>query len=179
MNRREQRSKAAFKRAARRNGAAALLLAGVASCGLQTSGADPNSEPVCENEQVEVLGTPVFIVPHPDDEILGFGGLLATAVRSGAEPLVVIVTDGEAYCSACAFWKHGAPPADGAPCTKEDLDAFGAERRSESVRALSILGVPDNRIRFLGYADGDLPNLYDSPERATRFRGERAASGGL
>lgn len=41
-------------------------------------------------------GGTVFVVPHPDDEILIMGGLLARQLEAGAAVTVVAVTDGEA-----------------------------------------------------------------------------------
>lgn len=41
-------------------------------------------------------GPTVFVVPHPDDEILIMGGLLAHQLDAGAPVTVVAVTDGEA-----------------------------------------------------------------------------------
>ena len=38
----------------------------------------------------------VVVAPHPDDEVLGAGGLLQCMDRVGVETLVVAVTDGEA-----------------------------------------------------------------------------------
>ncbi len=38
----------------------------------------------------------VMVAPHPDDEVLAVGGLLALLARAGAEVRVVAVTDGTA-----------------------------------------------------------------------------------
>jgi LmbE family N-acetylglucosaminyl deacetylase len=38
----------------------------------------------------------VVVAPHPDDEILGAGGLLQQMARAGVETVLVAVTDGEA-----------------------------------------------------------------------------------
>jgi len=38
----------------------------------------------------------VVVSPHPDDEVLACGGLLALHARRGGEVMVVAVTDGEA-----------------------------------------------------------------------------------
>ncbi len=43
-----------------------------------------------------IAGPTVFVVPHPDDEILIMGGLLAHQLDAGTAVTVVAVTDGEA-----------------------------------------------------------------------------------
>ena len=40
--------------------------------------------------------TAVVVAPHPDDEVLGVGGLLSLLARAGTAIHVVAVTDGEA-----------------------------------------------------------------------------------
>ena len=39
-------------------------------------------------------GTCLILAPHPDDESLGCGGLIAACAAAGRPPLVVILTDG-------------------------------------------------------------------------------------
>lgn len=67
----------------------------------------------------------VVFAPHPDDEVLGCGGVIAQKVRRGAEVTVVYVTDGSrARRSLMAE------------------EEFAALRRAESLEASRILGVP-------------------------------------
>lgn len=77
----------------------------------------------------------VVIAAHPDDETLGAGGLIATAIANGVPVSVVVATDGEG-------------------------DAVGARkvrarRRAEAVEATNALGAP-TRVVFLGVPDGGL-----------------------
>jgi hypothetical protein len=44
----------------------------------------------------------VVVSPHPDDEVLGAGGLICSAARAGQNLIVLSVTDGEA---AYPDWK--------------------------------------------------------------------------
>ncbi len=74
----------------------------------------------------------LILAPHPDDELLLTGGIIARAAEQGAEIFVAVVTNGDYLCP-----------------TREK----GENRLSESLDALRFLGVPDSRIYFLGYPD--------------------------
>ncbi|WP_369038860.1 PIG-L deacetylase family protein [Stenotrophomonas maltophilia] len=81
----------------------------------------------------------VVIAPHPDDEILGCGGLLHAAVERGVEVQVVAVTDGEACYPDEVWWT----PA-----------RLRQARRQELRAALAELAIGADAIRHLGIADG-------------------------
>jgi LmbE family N-acetylglucosaminyl deacetylase len=80
----------------------------------------------------------VVVAPHPDDEVLGAGGLLQCMDRVGVETVVVAVTDGEA--------SHLGAGAQG-----YDLPAI---RAAEARVALERLGCGSTRIQRLGLPDG-------------------------
>src|SRR5437870_7121090 len=84
----------------------------------------------------------LVLAPHPDDEVIGCGGLLALHLRDGRQVRAVIVTDG--------------------------AEAGNAEiREDESQRALSILGaVP---VDFCRFRDRHLDE--DADALKTRLRG--------
>ncbi|MDY7106688.1 MAG: PIG-L family deacetylase [Actinomycetota bacterium] len=82
----------------------------------------------------------VVVAPHPDDEVLGCGGLVAHQRRRGVEVVVVAVTDGEA-----AY-----------PDRRQELAEI---RRAEQRRALEALGVGADAVVRLGLPDGGLANL--------------------
>ncbi len=44
----------------------------------------------------------LVFAPHPDDEVIGAGGLLQLALRSGKRVLIVFVTNGDGYPSAAS-----------------------------------------------------------------------------
>jgi LmbE family N-acetylglucosaminyl deacetylase len=81
-----------------------------------------------------------IIAPHPDDETLGCGALIAAAARRGLRIAVIALTDGDASHPGSQRW----PPA-----------ALAAVRRAELRRALARLGAPGARIRHHGARDGD------------------------
>ncbi len=80
----------------------------------------------------------VVVAPHPDDEILGAGGLLQSMGRVGVEMVVVAVTDGEA--------SHPRARALG-----WDL---AAARSTETHVALDRLGCGSVGVRRLRFGDG-------------------------
>lgn len=90
----------------------------------------------------QVLGGPgpiLVVAPHPDDESLGCGGLLATASAAGRVAFIVVLTDGAA--------SHPAAPRA----------ALAAMRAAETRDAATALGVPLERLSFLDLPDAALP----------------------
>jgi len=83
----------------------------------------------------------LILAPHPDDESLGCGGLIAAACAAGLPPAVVILTDGAA--SHPDSTSH--PPA-----------SLAALREAEAREALSILGLPGEKMFFLAEPDTKL-----------------------
>ncbi|MCU1363507.1 MAG: hypothetical protein JWM55_1335 [Acidimicrobiaceae bacterium] len=83
----------------------------------------------------------VVIAPHPDDEVLGAGGLIETALREGVLVEVVSVTDGESSHPNSQIAR--------------EID-IAAIRRRESELALRRLGWDQPLITFLGLPDGDV-----------------------
>jgi len=110
----------------------------------------------------------LIIAPHPDDEILGFAGIIYDAIRQKKEVLVVIVTNGDGYGSACYFWKNGCPKEDslckGFACSPAELENYGKVRLSESKRALKILGLDSTNVIALGYPDGWIGEMLRHPD---------------
>jgi LmbE family N-acetylglucosaminyl deacetylase len=84
------------------------------------------------------------IAPHPDDESLGCGGLLAWAAATGRRPRVLFLTDGEgSHPGSTAF-----PPA-----------RLARLRRTEAMQACRSLGVARSDVAFLGLPDSGLGAL--------------------
>ncbi len=88
----------------------------------------------------------VVVAPHPDDEVLGAGGLLALAASAGFDVTVVAVTDGGA--------SHPGSPTLRA-------DQLRALRPRESVAALAELGLHTEPVR-LGVPDGHVAEHEDA-----------------
>lgn len=124
--------------------------------------APPATRP-CHNEALTLYDELLLIVPHPDDEVLGFAGLMSEFIRLGKPVSIVVVTDGDAYCEACAFWKNiggTRPMAEWSPCTEADLAQFAAIRREESSSAQKILGGPSPV--FWNYPDTGIGVAWDA-----------------
>lgn len=84
----------------------------------------------------------VILAPHPDDETLGCGGLIAAASAAGHPPFVLILTDGTgSHPNSQSF-----PP-----------QRLKAVREQEARNAVAILGLPVDRIGFLGLRDTAAP----------------------
>ena len=90
-------------------------------------------------------GRAVVIAPHPDDEVLAVGGLLAQLAARGTEVAVISVTDGTASHPGSTSW------------TPERLVR---ERPRETRAALQCLGIGVEPIR-LGLPDGALQAQHD------------------
>jgi LmbE family N-acetylglucosaminyl deacetylase len=95
--------------------------------------------------------TPLILAPHPDDESLGCGGLIAACCRAGILPHVAILTDGAASHPGSAT----CPPA-----------LLAATREAETRTALGILGLPPGHIVFLRFPDTGMPRGGDAYEAA-------------
>lgn len=120
-----------------------------AACPSPPTGAlSPPADLECNNPALTSRSSLVVIAPHPDDETLGFAGLIREYSVAGKPVSVTVVTDGDAFCEACAFWKS---PSSFALCSAGDLASFAAVRRTEVAAALEHIGGPPPR--FWGYPD--------------------------
>ena len=92
----------------------------------------------------------VVVAPHPDDEVLGVGGLMARLAGRGVRVRVLAVTDG-----------GGAQPPTG-----WSAERLACERVSEAIGACALLGVdPPQR---LGFPDGEVGRHEDALSEALR-----------
>jgi LmbE family N-acetylglucosaminyl deacetylase len=99
--------------------------------------------PVGELDDIIGSGRCLVLAPHPDDESLGCGGLIAACVAAGRPPLVVVLTDGTgSHPSSRAF-----PP-----------ERLRAVRAREARQAVTMLGLPEDRLAFLDEQDTAAPH---------------------
>lgn len=83
----------------------------------------------------------LIVAPHPDDEIIGCGGLIARLVKENKAPHVIIMTGGEGSHQGC--------------CSTSSDDIVTARRRLTR-NAAAIVGLPIENIHELNYPDGGI-----------------------
>ncbi|RJF74173.1 PIG-L deacetylase family protein [Rhodopseudomonas palustris] len=84
----------------------------------------------------------VVLSPHPDDESLGAGGLIAAACDAGQRVEVVLITDG------------GASHPNSPSYPRQRLIEL---RRAELEQAAALLGLPPDHVHRLGLPDTQAP----------------------
>jgi LmbE family N-acetylglucosaminyl deacetylase len=111
-------------------------------------------------------GTRLMVVaPHPDDEMLGAGGLMQRVLETGGTVRVVYLTDGDGYPEGVQAEDHVESPS------ANDYRGYGRQRRREARAALAALGYGPSKYTytFLRFPDGGLCKLtrtYWSERRA-------------
>lgn len=85
----------------------------------------------------------VIIAPHPDDEVLGCGGLMQLLAAAGRPLQLISVTDGSASHPGSARWS---------------VERLSVIRPQESAEALRRLGLPLHSLKWLrgGFVDNQV-----------------------
>jgi len=107
----------------------------------------------------------LVVAQHPDDEMLGAGGLMQRVLETGGNLRVVYLTDGDGYPEGVREEDHVESPS------VNDYRGYGRQRRRESRAALAALGFGASKYSytFLSFPDGGLCKLtrtYWSERRA-------------
>lgn len=92
----------------------------------------------------------VVFAPHPDDEVIGTGGVIQQALAEGKRVRVVFSTSGDGYPRAAARLA-GKSLGELEP---EDFIALGVTRRAEAVAAGHELGLTEKDLVHMGFPDG-------------------------
>ncbi|MGB7392840.1 MAG: bifunctional PIG-L family deacetylase/class I SAM-dependent methyltransferase [Pricia sp.] len=98
---------------------------------------------------VEDFGNLTVLAPHPDDESLGCGGLIAMLSERGARVSVIFVTDGSASHTSRTHPKK----------------VLRGLREREAAEACAELGVSNDDIHFMREQDSGLPHLPKDREK--------------
>jgi LmbE family N-acetylglucosaminyl deacetylase len=99
--------------------------------------------PIGRLDDIIGRGTAMVLAPHPDDESLGCGGLIAACLAARRAPLVVILTDG----AGSHPHSRAYPPA-----------RLRTIRANEVTAAVVHLGLPPERLVLLEEPDGSAPH---------------------
>lgn len=96
----------------------------------------------------------LIVAPHPDDEVLGAGGLIQVALKDRIAVQVVIVTNGDGQLFAPGLLDRRLAPRS------ENYIALGKRRQVEALAALDEIGIDKKSVIFLGYPDRGLSRLW-------------------
>jgi len=129
---------------------ACALAVVAAACSFRPAGGGPRASALRVSSGARVL---VFS-PHPDDETLAVGGLIHRLTKSGVPVRIVFITNGDGYPHAVMEDLGTAHP------TRADYVAFGTLRQREAIAAVRKLGLGGRNVRFLGFPDGGLAELW-------------------
>jgi LmbE family N-acetylglucosaminyl deacetylase len=86
----------------------------------------------------ELAKSALIVAPHPDDEILGCGGIIIKKCQAGADVKVLILSDG----------RHSHP--------RIDPEVLGAIRCDEARMACRTLGLSEDAVYFGAFEDQSL-----------------------
>lgn len=92
----------------------------------------------------------VIVAPHPDDEVIGCGGLIQALVERGTPPHVIILTGGEGSHRGCC------------DISAEELITG---RHNLTIKAAETMGLPLSHIHCLQYPDGGVALEHPETER--------------
>src|SRR6185437_8036125 len=109
-------------------------------------------------------GPALVLAPHPDDETLGCGGLIAEACTLGRDIHVLVMTDGTGSHAGSRAW-----PAP----------RLRALREGEIREAVRRLGLGQDRVSFLGLHDTQAPHDGPAFENAVAAVASHAAARGV
>lgn len=95
----------------------------------------------------------LVVAPHPDDEVLGAGGLMQRVAAAGGAVHVVYLTDGDGYPEGVETEDKVVKP------TTAEYREYGRLREREARRALRALKLEGQPYTFLSFPDGGLYGL--------------------
>jgi len=97
----------------------------------------------------------LVFAPHPDDEVIGAGGVALQAIAAGKTVRIVFVTNGDGYPRAASALLHTPIPELG----PSDFVSLAGARQREAVAAAKLIGIDLSCLVFLGYPDAGLAGI--------------------
>jgi len=96
----------------------------------------------------------LILAPHPDDEVLGCGGIIEKAVEMKLPLRIVFFTYGDNnQWSFLVYRKHPV-------LRPKAARSMGLVRHNEALAAGQALGIPPDQLTFLGYPDFRTLNIW-------------------
>ena len=120
----------------------------------------------------------VVVAPHPDDESLGCGGLIAAACAAGRDVRLVVVSDGCGSHTHSALYPSGRLRSLREDETRRAVTVLGMDpahvtferlrdlRAAETLQAGAVLGLAPERVTFLRLPDAHVPSEGPQAEAA-------------
>ena len=98
----------------------------------------------------------LVLAPHPDDEVIGCGGIIQSALARGLPVRVVFLTYGDN--NEWAFMAYRKHPVLMPPAVRN----MGQMRHDEALAAAAVFGLSTNHLTFLGYPDFGTLHIWES-----------------
>ncbi len=121
------------------------------ACAPLLCAADAPSIPLLELSSKDRV---LVLAPHPDDEVLGAGGVIQKALKLGAPVKVVFFTYGDSNQWSFLLYRRHPVIMPGA------VEKMGLVRHDEAMAASVVLGLGPGRLAFLGYPDFGTMNIW-------------------
>jgi len=128
---------------------------------LQVSDANLSPFPaLSKNDRILILS------PHPDDETLGAGGLMAKAASLGVPVRVIFLTNGDGSLATRlvqdAHFVEQMAKGQKPKRPRNIYQQIAPMRQKEALAALAKLHVPPQNVTFLGYPDGGTKKMWET-----------------
>jgi LmbE family N-acetylglucosaminyl deacetylase len=104
----------------------------------------------------------LIVAPHIDDETIGAAGYAVDALSAGADVFVMFLTAGDSARFSARILHRTLDP------TATHFLSVGRTRIGEARRAMSLLGIREDRYFILGYPDRGLRSMLHEPDAVVR-----------
>lgn len=98
----------------------------------------------------------LILAPHPDDGVIGCGGIIQEAASMGAQLRILYLTEGEHNPISLAAYKKRIFFKD----KQQEFIKLGKVRKRESIEAMDVLGIDETQLVFLDYPDSGIRSIF-------------------